>query len=98
VCERLEGALFSRSPTVRGQHTDRLVPALTRGPASAGTLNLAHPTDGEAMLVVLWISAEQAERSPGARSLEIGQALAAIAAIASDHEPRPLDWDTHARI
>jgi hypothetical protein len=77
---------------------DRLMPALASDPAFAGTLNLAHPTDGEAMLIVLWISAEQQERSPVARSLEIRQALAAIAAIASDHEPRPLVWDVNARV
>jgi hypothetical protein len=49
-------------------------------------------------VIVLWISAEQAERSPVAHSLEIRQALAAIAAIACDREPRPLVWDVNARV
>jgi hypothetical protein len=77
---------------------DRLMPALVGDPAFVGTLNLAQPTEGEAMLIVLWISAEQAARPLSSHSLELRQALASIAALAVEHEPRPLVWEVNARV
>jgi hypothetical protein len=77
---------------------DRLMPALMLDPAFVGTLNLAHPTDGEAMLIVLWLSAEQAARPLSLHGLELRQALASIAALAVEHEPRPMVWQVDARV
>jgi hypothetical protein len=77
---------------------DQLMPALSRDPAFIGTLNLAHPTEGDEMLIVLWSSREDAGRPLSSRSLDLRQALAGIAAIANDSEPRPLVWDVNARV
>jgi hypothetical protein len=76
----------------------RLMPALMRDPAFVGTLNLAQPTEGEAMLIVLWISAEQAARPLSLHSLELRHVLASIAALAVEHEPRPMVWEVNARV
>jgi hypothetical protein len=67
-------------------------------PAFVGRLSLAQPAQDDALLIVLWISAGQAARPLSAHSLELQHALTAIAAIASDSEPRHLVWEVNARV
>ena len=77
---------------------DRLMPALLGDPGFVGTLNLARPTEDDAMLIVLWISREHAAGPLSSRSLALRRALAAIAALANDSAPRPLVWEVDARV
>ena len=44
---------------------DELIPALNDEPGFVGALNLVDPDSGDAMLIVLWQSAEQAQRLLG---------------------------------
>jgi hypothetical protein len=77
---------------------DRLLPALLADPGFVGTLNLARPTEDDAMLIVLWISREHAARPLSTRSLELRRALAAITALANECEERPLVWEFAAQV
>ena len=45
--------------------TDEMIPALEAEPGFAGALNLADPTDGNGMMVVLWETEIQARRALG---------------------------------
>ena len=63
--------------------TDELIPALEAEPGYAGAINLANPTSGEGVMIVLWQTQEQATRPLGQYGGPFLKALAQIAAIST---------------
>lgn len=77
---------------------EELIPALQEEPGFAGALNLVNRESGEAMMITLWQSEEQARLPPQDRGLAFLKALAAIAAISSGQR-RPIStWELNARV
>jgi hypothetical protein len=86
----------------RREEMDRIVceemlPALEREPGYAGTLNLVDRETGDAMMVTLWETREQAALPIRDRSPEFLRALGSIAAISTGMR-RPISvWEVNAR-
>jgi hypothetical protein len=77
--------------------TDELVPALEAEPGFAGALNLVDRESGDAMMVILWDTEEQAHRPLGGYGNAYLKALAAIMAITTGTR-RPIStWAVNAR-
>src|SRR5439155_5826944 len=50
---------------------DELIPALHNQPGFAGALSLVNAPSGETIMIVLWHSAEQAQRALGANGTDV---------------------------
>jgi len=77
--------------------TDELIPALQDEPGFAGALNLVDRDSGNAMMIVLWDSEDQARRPLGEYGGPFLKALAGVTAISTGNR-RPISiWDVNAR-
>jgi hypothetical protein len=89
------------TPEMRSQMdrivTDELVPALDEEPGFAGALNLVDRETGNAMMIVLWETAEQANRALSEYGQRFLKALAEIAAISTGNRVPMSVWEVNAR-
>jgi hypothetical protein len=77
--------------------TDQMVPALQSEPGFAGALNVVDRASGDAMMIVLWDTEDQARRELSAYRGPFLQALADVAAISTGTR-RPISvWEVNAR-
>jgi hypothetical protein len=75
---------------------DELIPALSAEPGFAGALNLVDRLSGNALMIILWATREQAELAPSERGTPFLKALADVAAISSGQR-RPITvWEVNA--
>jgi hypothetical protein len=77
--------------------TDEMIPALETEPGFAGALNLADPTSGNGMMVVLWETEIQARRALGEYGSGFLKALAGIVAISTGNREPMTVWEVNAR-
>jgi hypothetical protein len=63
--------------------TDELIRALEAVPGYAGAINLANPTSGDGVLIVLWQTQEQANRPLAEYGASFLKVLAQIAGIST---------------
>jgi hypothetical protein len=78
--------------------TEELVPALHEEPGFAGALNLVDRETGNAMMIVLWETAEQAGRSLDEYGQRFLKALANIAGITTGNRAPISLWEVNARV
>jgi hypothetical protein len=77
--------------------TDELVPALNDEPGFAGALNLVDRETGNAMMIILWETADQANRALSDYGQRFLKALADIAAISTGTRAPISVWEVNAR-
>ncbi|HEY1369258.1 MAG TPA: hypothetical protein VGF23_19190 [Gaiellaceae bacterium] len=77
--------------------TDELVPALNEEPGFAGALNLVDRESGNAMMIILWETADQANRALSDYGQRFLKALANIAAISTGTRAPISVWEVNAR-
>jgi hypothetical protein len=77
---------------------DELIPALHDEPGFAGALSLVNPVDGEALMIVLWQSAEQAQRPLGDNGTNVLAPLLLRIAGASPGERQTSIWEVTVRV
>lgn len=77
--------------------TDAMLPALHEEPGYAGALNLVDRETGNAMMLVLWETEEQARRPLSEYGPAFLQTLAEIAAISTGNRQPMSVWDVNAR-
>ena len=91
------GAAPADRGTMDAVVTDELIPALQAEDGFAGALNLVDRETGNAMMIMLWSSREQAELPLRLRGQAFLQALASVAAISSGQR-RPISvWQVNAQ-
>jgi hypothetical protein len=78
--------------------TDELVPALHDEPGFAGALNLVDRETGNALMIILWETADQANRSLSKYGQRFLKALASIAAISTGNRAPISIWEVNARV
>ena len=78
--------------------TDELVPALHDEPGFAGALNLVDSETGNALMLILWETADQANRSLSEYGQRFLKALASIAAISTGNRAPISIWEVNARV
>jgi hypothetical protein len=78
--------------------TDELVPALHDEPGFAGALNLVDRETGNALMLILWETADQANRSLNEYGQRFLKALASIAAISTGNRAPISIWEVNARV
>ena len=76
---------------------EQLIPALHDEPGFSGALNLVDRETGNAMMIMLWESEEQARRPLPEYGSSFLKALASIAAISSGNRAPISIWDVNAR-
>jgi hypothetical protein len=90
------------TPDKRGEMdrivTDDLIPALQEEPGFAGALNLVDRESGNAMMIILWETAEQAERPLSDYGPQFLQALAKITAITTGNREPMSIWEVNAKV
>jgi hypothetical protein len=77
--------------------TDEMVPALQDEPGFAGALNLVDRDSGNAMMIVLWESKDQALRPLAEYGGAFLKALANVAAISTGTRNPISVWEVNAR-
>jgi hypothetical protein len=78
--------------------SDELIPGLHDEPGFVGALNLVDPDTGDAMMIVVWQLAEQAQRPLGDNGTTVLARLLQVAGSAhGDHEPTAV-WEVTVRI
>jgi hypothetical protein len=77
--------------------TEELVPALHDEPGFAGALNLVDRETGNALMLVLWETADRANRSLNEYGQRFLKALASIAAISTGNRAPISVWEVNAR-
>jgi hypothetical protein len=77
--------------------TDEMVPALQDEPGFAGALNLVDRDSGNAMMIVLWESKDQALRPLAEYGGAFLKALANVAAISTGTRSPISVWEVNAR-
>jgi hypothetical protein len=75
---------------------DELIPALEQEPGYTGAMNLVDRGDGDALMIVLWQTEEQAKRPLPEYGPAFLRALAAIAAISTGQRQPISVWDVNA--
>ena len=78
--------------------TDELVPALHDEPGFAGALNLVDRDTGNALMLILWETADQANRSLNEYGQRFLKALASITAISIGNRAPISVWEVNARV
>jgi hypothetical protein len=92
------GATEQTRPEVYRAVIDELIRALRHEPGFVGALNLVDPDTGDAMMIVVWQSAEQAQRPLGDDGTTLLASLLHVAGSARDeHEPTSV-WEVTVRI
>jgi hypothetical protein len=90
------------TPDKRGEMdrivTEELVPALHDERGFAGALNLVDRATGNALMLVLWETADQANRSLNEYGQRFLKALASIAAISTGNRAPISVWEVNARV
>jgi len=90
------------TPDSRGEMdrivTEEMVPALHDEPGFAGALNLVDRETGNALMIVLWETAEQAHRSLDRYGQRFLMALANVAAITTGNRAPISVWEVNARV
>jgi len=76
---------------------EQMIPALGEEPGFSGALNLVDRETGNAMMIVLWDSEDQARRPLPEYGGKFLQALASIAAISSGNRAPISVWDVNAQ-
>jgi hypothetical protein len=76
--------------------TDDMIPALEQEPGFAGALNLVDRESGNAMMIVLWETEDQARRDLTEYGKPFLQALAQIAAISTGNRQPMSVWEVNA--
>ena len=77
---------------------DELIPALHNQPGFAGALSLVSASTGETIMIVLWHSAEQAQRPPGANGTDVLAPLWRVAGTSpGDHQSTSF-WEVTIRV
>jgi hypothetical protein len=76
---------------------DELIPALEKEPGYAGAVNLVDRDTGNAMMIVLWESEDQARRPLPQYGQAFLRALASIAAMSSGNRAPISVWEVNAR-
>jgi hypothetical protein len=77
--------------------TDELLPALQDEPGYTGALNLVDRESGNALMLVLWETPEQAQRPLNEYGQSFLQALASITAISTGNRQPMSVWEVNAR-
>lgn len=77
--------------------SDELIPALRDEPGFAGALSLVDPDSGDAIMIVLWRTAEQAQKTLGDNGTASLAPLLPVAGRASDDEPLSV-WEVTLRV
>jgi len=77
---------------------EELVPALHDEPGFAGALNLVDRGTGNALMIILWETTEQANRALNDYGQRFLKALASIAAISTGNRAPISVWEVNARI
>jgi len=77
---------------------EEMVPALHDEPGFAGALNLVDRETGNALMIVLWETAEQANRSLNEYGQRFLKALAGVAAITTGNRAPISIWEVNARV
>ena len=77
---------------------EELVPALQDEPGFAGALNLVDRESSNAMMIILWETAEQAHRPLNEYGEQFLKALASITAISTGNRAPISVWEVNARI
>jgi len=77
---------------------EELVPALQDEPGFAGAMNLVDRESGNALMIILWETAEQAHRPPNEYGEQFLKALASVAAISTGNRAPISVWEVNARI
>ena len=77
--------------------TDEMLPALHDEPGFAGALNLVDRGSGDALMVIMWESENQARRPLADYGSAFLKALASIAAISTGTRNPISVWDVNAR-
>jgi hypothetical protein len=92
------GTTPDRRETMDRIVTDELIPALESEPGFAGAMNVVDRGSGDAMMIVLWQTEQQARRALGEYGAAFLKALAGIAAISTGTR-RPISvWEVNARV
>jgi hypothetical protein len=78
--------------------TDELIPGLKEEPGFTGALNLVDRETGNAMMIILWDTAEQARRPLNDYGPGFLKALASIAAISTGNREPISVWEVNARV
>jgi len=76
---------------------DELIPALHNQPGFAGALSLVNACIGETIMIVLWHSAEQAQRPLGANGMDVLAPLLRVAGAPGDHRSTSF-WEVTVRV
>jgi hypothetical protein len=92
------GTTPEKRPEMDRLVTAELIPALHEEPGFGGALNLVDRDTGEALMVVLWQTAEQARRPLGDYGQAFLRALAGIAAISTGNRKPMRVWEVNARV
>jgi hypothetical protein len=92
------GSLPEHQSTMDRIVADELIPALQRQPGFVGTLNLVDRDTGEAMMIVLWETSEQARRPLNEYAGHVLGALRAIAAFSNGNRAASSVWEVNARV
>ena len=92
------GATLGRRAEMDQVVTDEMIPALREEPGFGGALNLVDRQSGDALMIVLWETAEQAGRPLGLYGARFLQALAHVAEISSGQRAPISIWDVNARV
>ena len=78
--------------------TEEMVPALHEEPGFAGALNLVDRETGNALMIILWETADQAERALNQYGQPFLKALANVAAITTGNRAPISVWEVNARV
>jgi hypothetical protein len=78
--------------------TNELIPALEDEPGFGGAVNLVDRTSGNALMLILWETADQAERPLNEYGIKFLQALSSIAAITTGNRAPISVWEVNARV
>jgi hypothetical protein len=78
--------------------TDELVPALHDEPGFSGALNLVDRETGNALMLILWETADQANRSLSEYGQRFLKALAGVTAISTGNRAPISIWEVNARV
>jgi hypothetical protein len=78
--------------------TDEMIPALRDEPGFGGALNLVDRQSGDALMIVLWETVEQAARPLSEYGSRFLQALAHVMEISSGQRAPISVWEVNARV
>lgn len=77
---------------------DELIPALHDQPGFAGALRLVNACTGETIMIVLWHSAEQAQRPLGANGTDVLAPLVRLAGSSPGDRRSTSCWEVTVRV